>query len=168
MNSKTIMKGAFLALCLIGIVVLPAAAATIGQTATGQGSGIDQGLKDDLWANHHQYRLEHFDLNVQRANSVISILNKYDIDTTQMQATLASITGERGALDTALTNKDKESLKTINANLVSLWKQFAQERKDSVKAHYTAARAAAKAGASGTAGTTTSPVVSPSTAKAIV
>lgn len=64
MNSKTIMKGAFLALCVVGMIVLPAAAATIGQTTTGQGSGIDQGLKDDLWANHHQYRLQHFDLNV--------------------------------------------------------------------------------------------------------
>lgn len=85
-----------------------------------------------------------------------------------MQATLALITEERAALDTALTNKDKESLKTINANLVSLWKQFAQERKDSVNAHYTASREAAKASAAGITGATTRPIVSPSAATATV
>ena len=156
MNSKNIMKGALLAFCLIGMLVLPAAAAPAGQVTAGQASAIDQGLKDDLWANHHQYRLQEFDLHVQRANSVIGILNKYSIDTTQMQATLTTISGERAALDTALTNQDKESLKTINADLLSLWKQFEQEMKDSVKAHYTAARAAAKTSATKTAGTTAS------------
>jgi hypothetical protein len=85
-----------------------------------------------------------------------------------MQATLTTISGERSALDTALTNKDEASLKTINANLESLWKQFVQETRDSVKAHYTAARAAAKASATGTVGTVTNPVLSPSAAKAIV
>jgi len=168
MNSKTIMKGAFLAFCLIGMLVLPAAAAPTGQATAGQTSAIDQGLKDDLWANHHQYRLQEFDLHIQRANSVIGILNKYNIDTTQMQATLVTISGERAALDTALTNQDKESLKTINADLLSLWKQFAQEMRDSLKAHYTAARAAAKASAIKTSGTTASSVLNPSTAAAMV
>jgi hypothetical protein len=149
MISKTLMKGAFLALCLVGMLVLPAAAATGGQGTTGQ-PVIDQGLKDDLWANHHQYRLQEFDLHVQRANSVIGILDKYSIDTTQMQSTLTTISGERTALDTALSNKDKAGLRTINTNLVSLWKQFAQEMKDSVKGHYATARAAVKAGATGT------------------
>jgi hypothetical protein len=154
MNSKTPMKNAFLALCLVGMIVLPAAAST--GPATGQASVIDQGLKDDLWANHDQHRLQEFDSHVQRANSVIGILNKYSIDTTQMQATLATITGERTALDTALANRDTAGLKTINANLVSLWKQFAQEMKASVKGHFAAARAAAKAGAGTmTADTTT-------------
>jgi hypothetical protein len=165
MNSKTLMKGAILAFCIIGMLVLPAAAAPAGQaTTTGQASAIDQGLKDDLWANHHTYRLQEFDLHVQRANSVIAILDKYSIDTTQMQATLTTISSERAALDTALTNKDKDGLKTINAALVSDWKQFAQEMKDAVKVHYTAARAAAKAArtsAAGTPGTTSSPDLSP-------
>jgi len=168
MNSKNIMKGALLAFCLIGMLVLPAAAAPTGQGTAGQTSAIDQGLKDDLWANHHQYRLQEFDLHVQRANSVIGILNKYNIDTTPMQATLTKISGERAALDTALTNQDKASLKTINADLLSLWKQFAQETRDSVKAHYTATRAAAKASATKTVGTTARSVLSPSAATAIV
>jgi hypothetical protein len=147
MSSKNIMKGAFLAFCIIGMLVLPAAAAPTGQGATGKTSAIDQGLKDDLWNNHHQYRLQEFDMHVERANSVIGILNKYSIDTSQMQSTLATISDKRTSLDTALTNKDKGGLKTINADLLSLWKQFAQEMKDSVKAHYTAARATAKVSA---------------------
>jgi len=155
MKPATMMKGAILVCCLIGVLVLPAAAAPAGQAGSGQVSAIDQGLKDDLWANHHQYRLQEFDLHVQRANSVIGILGKYNIDTSQMQATLASITDKREALDTALTNKDQAALKTINADLTALWKQFIQETKDAVKAHYTTARAAAKSGSTGSAATST-------------
>jgi hypothetical protein len=171
MNSKTIMKGAIIAFCIIGMLVLPAAAA--GQaTTTGQASAIDQGLKDDLWASHHTYRLQEFDSHVTQANNVIAILGRNSIDTTRMQATLTTISGERSALDTALTNKDRDNLKTINAALVSDWKQFAQEMKDAVRAHYTAARAAAKAarisaaGTTGTTGTTSGPDLSPSEATA--
>ena len=147
MNSHTILKGTFVAFCFIGILVLPAAAAPAGQGTTA--NTVDQGLKDDLWASHIQYRLQEFDLHVQRATSVIAILDKYSIDTTQMQATLTTISSERAALDTALTNKDKEGLKTINSNLQSLWKQFGQEMKASIKAHRIAARAAARASATG-------------------
>jgi hypothetical protein len=66
-----------------------------------------------------------------------------------MQSTLATISDKRTSLDTALTNKDKESLKTINADLLSLWKQFGREMKDSIRAHYTAARAAVNVSATG-------------------
>ena len=48
MNAQTMLKGAFLTFCLIGVLVLPAAAAGTGQATTGQGSAIDQGLKDHL------------------------------------------------------------------------------------------------------------------------
>lgn len=136
MNSKTMLKGACIALCLLGMLVLPAAAAPAGQMAKGNGSVIDQGLKDDLWANHQQYRLQGFDMNVQRATSVIAILNKYGVDTTTCQGTLATISGERSALETALSAKDQSGLKTINANLKTLWEQFRTEMKDAVKAHY--------------------------------
>jgi hypothetical protein len=157
MKPATMMKGAILACCLIGMLVLPAAAAPAGQAGTGQVSAIDQGLKNDLRASHHQYRLQELDLHVQRANSVIGILDKYDIDTSRMQATLAAITDKRAALDTALTNKDQAALKTLNADLTALWKQFIQETKDAVKAHYPAARAAAKSSGTGSAGTTSGP-----------
>ena len=136
MNSNTMLKGAIVAFCLIGMLVLPAAAAPTGQVATAKLSAVDQGLKDDLWANHQQYRLQGYDTNVQRANSVIAILNKYGVDTTTCQATLSTISGKRSALDTALTSKDKEGLKAVDADLKILWQQFRTEIKDAIRMHY--------------------------------
>ena len=136
MNSKTILGSAVLALCVIGMLVAPAAAAPAGQGM--KNATIDQGLKDDLFANHQQYRLQAYDMNVQRANSVIAILGKYGIDTTNCQSTLATISGERAALETALTNKDKEGLKTVNAELKKLWQQFRTDIRDSIRSHYSA------------------------------
>jgi hypothetical protein len=137
MQKTSILKGAFVALCLIGMLVLPAAAAPgNGQMAKMNGSAVDQGLKDELWANHQQYRLQQFDTNVQRANSVLTILSKYGVDTTTCQATLSTISGKRPALETALTSKDKEGLKTVNEELRTLWKQFRTGMKDALRAKY--------------------------------
>ena len=136
MNTNTILRSAFVAFCLIGMLVLPAAAAPAGQGTTTKVSAVDQGLKDDLWANHQQYRLQAYDMNVQRATSVISILNKYGIDTTTCTGTLSTISGKRSALETALTNKDKEGLKTVNADLKTLWQQFRTEMRDAIRGHY--------------------------------
>ena len=137
MQKTSILKGAFVALCLIGMLVLPAAAAPVtGQATTAKISAVDQGLKDDLWANHQQYRLQQFDTNVERANSVITILSKYGVDTTTCQATLSTISGKRSALETALTSKDRESLKTVNEELKTLWQQFRTGMKDALKAKY--------------------------------
>ena len=136
MNKNTILKSAFIGFCLIGMLVLPAAAAPAGQGTTAKVSAVDQGLRDDLWANHQQYRLQAFDMNVQRATSVISILNKYGIDTTACTSTLSTISDKRSALETALTNKDKEGLKTVNADLKTLWQQFRTEMRDAIMDHY--------------------------------
>jgi hypothetical protein len=136
MNQKTTIKSAFIALCIIGMLVFPAAAAPAGQGTSSKVSAFDQGLKDDIWENHKQYRMQIFDLNVQRATSVIGILNKYGIDTTSCQATLTTISGKRSELDTALTARDQEKLKTVNAGLRTLWQQFRTAVKDAVKGHY--------------------------------
>lgn len=152
MNVHHMIKGTFLAFCIIGMMVLPAAAASNGLGTNGNGTQIDQGLRDDLRANHYQYRLSGFDTNVQRATSVIAILNKYGIDTTQPQSTLTTISGKRSALETALSGKDQERVKAINAELKTLWEQFRNEMKQSIKAHFTAARAEAKTRATGKAG----------------
>jgi hypothetical protein len=136
MNAQTMLKGAFLTLCLIGMLAVPVAASANGQGTHAQGQAIDQNLKDDLWANHHQNRLKEFDLHVQRAESVIGILEKYNIDTTKVQVTLATISGKRAALDDALKTRDREELKSINADLVSLWKQIRMDMRDSIKTHY--------------------------------
>jgi len=136
MNKNTILRSAFVAFCLIGMLVLPVAAAPAVQGTTAKVSTVDQGLKDDLWANHQTYRLQAYDMNVQRATSVISILNKYGIDTTACTGTLSTIGGKRSALETALTNKDKEGLKTINADLKTLWQQFRTEMREAIRDHY--------------------------------
>jgi hypothetical protein len=59
--------------------------------------------------------------NVERANSIISILNKFGIDTPACTSTLSTINGKRSDLGTALANKDTIGLKTINADLGTLW-----------------------------------------------
>jgi len=134
MNNNTLLRDVFIAICIIGFLILPAAAAPAVQRTTVK--TVDQGLKDDLWASHQQYRLQRFDTNVQQAESVITILDKYSIDTTTCRATLATISGKRSALDTALTNRDREGLKTINAGLRTLWKQFLKDVRDAIRAHY--------------------------------
>jgi hypothetical protein len=137
MKSDTMLKGAFVAFCLIGMLVLPAAAVSgNGQIAKMNGSAVDQGLKDELWANHQQYRLKGFDTNVERSNSVIGIVGKYGVDTTESQATLSTIGSKRTELEAALDNHDKESLKSVNGELKTLWQQFRTEMKDALRDRY--------------------------------
>ncbi|MDD1685081.1 MAG: hypothetical protein LUQ19_04225 [Methanoregula sp.] len=152
MNKMTITKSVFVTLCLIGMLILPAAAAQTGQAATVKGSAIDQGLKDDLWANYQQYRLQRFDLNVEQATGVITILEQYGIDTTACQNTLSTISSKRSDLETALSAQDRAKLKTVNAELRTLWKQFFKDVRDALSEHY-GGRAAGR-GLSGMAGMT--------------
>jgi hypothetical protein len=133
MKQETMMKVILLACCLVGVLVLPAAAASSGQ---GTASTIDQGLKNDLWNSQMQYRMQTFDANVQHANEVISILGQYGIDTTQMQATLSSISDERSALQSAFASQDRSALMTVNSQLLTLWKQYLQEMRTAVRDHY--------------------------------
>jgi len=142
MNRQTIVNGVFLAFCLVGMLVLPAAAAPVGQGTNVNANAIDKGLKDDLWNNHVTERMQEFNLHIQHATDVIVILNKYGIDTTQMQNTLNFISAKGTELQTALNNKDKDALKTINNDLKELWKQYLQEMRDSIKDHYGKLKAA--------------------------
>jgi len=142
---KNLLAGALVALCLIGMLALPVSAAPTTTSGTpAKVSAVDQGLKDDLWANHMQYRLARYDMNVEQAGAVIAILQKYNIDVSSCQATLDSIRAERADLQSALQSKDREKLKAVNEQLKTLWKQFLQEVKDAIKSHY----------GKGTAGTT--------------
>jgi hypothetical protein len=52
MNSATILKGAFLAFCLVSLLALPAAAAQTSQGMNAKAQVINQGLTDNLWNNH--------------------------------------------------------------------------------------------------------------------
>lgn len=136
MNSKSILKGAFIAFCLIGMLVLPAAAAPGAQPAKMNGSVIDQGLKDDLWNNHKVNRLEAFDMHVRHAESTIGILGQYGIDTTACQSTLSTIEAKRPDLEAALTAQDRAKLKTVNEELKTLWQQFMKNMREAIRNHY--------------------------------
>jgi hypothetical protein len=136
MNKMTRIKSAFAALCLIGMLVLPAAAAQTGQAATAKGSAIDRSLRDNLWANHQQYRLQRFDLNVEQATGVIAILETYGIDTTTCQNTLTTISSKRSDLEAALSAQDRAKLRTVNADLRTLWKQFFKDLRDALREYY--------------------------------
>jgi len=136
MNRNSIIKGAFIAFCLIGMLVLPAAAASAGQMTAAKGNVIDQGLKDDLWNNHKVNRLETFDTNVRHTESTLSILWQYGIDTSACQSTLATIESKRSDLEAALTTQDRQKLKTVNAELKTLWQQFMKDVREARRSYY--------------------------------
>lgn len=154
MNRITIINGAFLAFCLVSLLALPAAAAQNGQEMNVKLPAIDQGLNDDFWTIHITHRLETFDMHVQHANDIIKILRDHDIDTTLMQGTLDTFAGKRGELETALENRDREALKTINTGLRELARQFFKEMRDAIREHYGATSAAGTAPTRGITGFT--------------
>jgi hypothetical protein len=143
MQKTTLYRGAFLALCLIGMLVLPAAAAPSGQASSAGANAIDQGLKDDLWNNHKANRLETFDMHVRHAESTLAILGQYGIDTTACEATLSTIEAKRTDLQSALDAQDRQKLKTVNAELKTLWQQFLKDVREAIRSHYGTKRSAA-------------------------
>jgi hypothetical protein len=80
MKIAPIMKGAFIACCLMGMLVLPVTAAPAKMSGN---TTIDQGLKNDLWSAQGQHRLEVFDANVRQADTVTGILGNHAIDTSR-------------------------------------------------------------------------------------
>ena len=139
---------AILGLVLIAALVLPASAAQVNGNGNAYGNAgkIDTGLKDDLWAVYGQYRLQVYDTRVQGANAVVTVLGNHGCPTTDLTATVASIENERSPLSTALTDKDRTALRTVNQDLVKLWKQFAKQARASVKGCSTQAGNAAPGG----------------------
>jgi len=127
---------ALLGLVLVAALALPASAAQANGNgnAYGKAGKMDSGLKSDLWAVHAQYRLQVFDTRVQGADAVVTVLGNHGCPTTDLSATVTSIGNERSALSTALTSQDRQALKSVNQDLVKLWKQFAEETRASVKA----------------------------------
>lgn len=151
MNTTTILRGAFLALCLVSLLALPAAAAQNGQAMNGKANLIVQELKDDLWTNHVQYRLKAFDMHVQHGTDIIKILTDHNIDTRGMQGTLDTFSGKRSEFQTALENQDKKAVKKINDELRQ---EFLKEMRDAIRNHYASISAANTARTAGIAGMT--------------
>ena len=71
-----------LGLCLVGMLVMPVAAApgvAHQVKATQTNSTIPQAVKDDLWSVHMKYRLQQFDLNIQKATDMIGVPDKNQV-----------------------------------------------------------------------------------------
>jgi hypothetical protein len=116
---------------LVAALALPAAA--LAPAAGTAGAGIDPGLKDELWNIHTQHRLDRFDGNVETAREAIAALERYGYETSGLSATVDAISGHRDALAAALEARDREELRNINIELVSLWMDFRQEAKQLLK-----------------------------------
>jgi hypothetical protein len=126
-----------LGLCLVGMLVMPVAAApgAAHQVKTNlTNPGVPQAVKDDLWDVHMKYRLQQFDLNIQKATDVTGVLDKYQYDTTALKATLAEITAKRPALVAAVSATDKDALKVVNTELFRLWKEYGKTVRTVLKA----------------------------------
>jgi hypothetical protein len=134
MNATRLIAGVLLACCFIGMVVLPASAATGVQGMNARAAKIDAGLQDDLWKTHAENRLETFDLHVQHAKDVTDVLEAHQIDASRPQAILDQFAALRPELEQALTGHDRDALKTVNARLIDLGKQFLQAVRNAIRA----------------------------------
>jgi len=120
--------------CLVGLLALPAAASAAGGKLAGLGEGaIDPGLKDELWNIHAQHRLNDYEYHIEAAGDTIEALERYGYDTDDMSATLSEISAMHDTLETALNERDREELKSINTDLRHLWKEYFQELRQLLK-----------------------------------
>mgnify|MGYP001573013303 CR=1 FL=1 len=143
MKATRLIAGALLACCLIGMMVLPASAASDVQGMNARAAKIDSGLQDDLWKTHAENRLEAFDMHVQHAKDVIDVLEAHQINTSGPQAVLDQFAAMRPELEQALKNHDRDALKTVNAKLIDLTKQFLKSVRDAIRASAGTATASA-------------------------
>jgi hypothetical protein len=111
--------------CLAAVLALPVAALP----NAAEKAAIDPGLKDELWTIHTQHRLDRFDSNVEAARKAVAALEKSGYETSGLSATVDAISGHRDALSAALEARDRQELRSINKELLSLWKEFRQEMK---------------------------------------
>ena len=131
--SRNTIATAILALILVAAIALPVSAAQGTANAAGQAGKIDPQLKSDLWNTYGKYRLQIYDTRVQGANEVVGVLGNHGCPTGDLTTTVTAIGNERTALSDALTNHDRKALQGVNQQLVSLWKQFREQAKASIK-----------------------------------
>lgn len=143
MKATRLIAGAFLACCLIGMLVLPASAASDSQGMNVKAAKIDAGLQEDLWKTHIHDRLETFDMHVQHAKDIIDVLEAHQINTSGPQAVLNQFVALRPELEQALNNHDRDALKTVNAKLIDLTSQFLKSVRDAIRASAGTATASA-------------------------
>ena len=134
MNAPHTLAKALLALCLVGMIVLPAAAApSASAERTGKMSKVDPGLQDDLWNVHKDYRLKIYGLHVEKAQAVTGVLEEHGCDVTELNDILARVEEQREPLTTALANRDRDALKTINQELHQIGQEFRKQVRDTIR-----------------------------------
>ena len=112
-------------ICLAGLLVLPVSAAIAHPVSSG--NPINQSLRNDLWNVHANHRLSAFENNVTAADDTIAVLDHYNYDTSILGAIQSNISQHHDSLAAALSGKDRDQLRTINAELKGLWKDFGRE-----------------------------------------
>jgi len=116
---------------------MPVAAAPVAAhqvNAARANSTVPQDVANDLLGVHLKYRLQQFDLNIQKATDVIGVLDKYHYDTVSLKTTLAEIQAKRPALESAITAKNKDVIRAVNLEIINLWKEFGKNIKNVLKA----------------------------------
>jgi hypothetical protein len=121
------------AIALIGLAAIMALPAGALPNAS-QRAAIDPGLKDELWNIHTGHRLDRFDNNVEAAREAVGAVERYGYDGSNLSATVDAISGHRDDLAAALKDRDREELRSINTDLISLWKDFRQGMKQLLRA----------------------------------
>ncbi|HVP26021.1 MAG TPA: hypothetical protein VMS81_08565 [Methanomicrobiales archaeon] len=131
--SRNTIGIAILGLILVGAIALPVSAAQVNGKGLGKAEQIDPELKNDLWGVYAEYRLQVYDTRVEGANAAVTVLGNHGCPTGDLMTTVTAIGNERTALSDALTSHDRKALGEVNKQLTSLWKQFREQAKASVK-----------------------------------
>jgi hypothetical protein len=124
MNPRYILAAGAL-LCLLAVLAVPVTALAPA-AGTVERATIDPGLKEELWTVHAEHRLHRFDGNVEAAGKTIEALEKHGYDASGLSTTLDAINGNRDVLAGALQDRNREELRSVNADLFSLWNDFRQ------------------------------------------
>ncbi len=123
----------FAGLCLAAFLITPVAASPRDNVPIGgkytKADGINESLKGDLWTIYTDSRLSDFDLLVEEGQSISSILNTYEYDTSYLDEILADMPTLRTELATALNNHDKKAIQSVNKEIRASWKDFFKEMK---------------------------------------
>jgi hypothetical protein len=138
MERKSVSCLIILGLCVVALLAAPVAALQGAQKVPGYQNAaeiqnIPQPVKDDLWAVHEKYRLQQYDLNINKATDLIGVLDKYQYDTSKLKEIKARIVSERSALESAVNSKDNKALVNVDKELIDFWKQFGKEVKTQLK-----------------------------------
>ncbi|MDD1671541.1 MAG: hypothetical protein LUO82_00885 [Methanomicrobiales archaeon] len=128
-----VCAGILIGLCLLTIIVTPVAATPQENTGKGKEQMISEGLKSDLWNIHKNYRMQFFQLRVERANAINQTLAEHGCDVGSLETAVQQIEDHEDSLRQALKDKDRRELREINQELVQLWREFRKGVRESVR-----------------------------------